>query len=143
MIVLANFDVISQNVSTSFPTGGTWYDLMDETGSITISGSTSSINIPPGQFRIFGNQPSTLSTDDFDLSNSISIYPNPTNNSFSINASVSNLSIYDLTGKKVKEFIGEYSKGYSFDISNLTKSMYLVQIKNNSGAMKTTKLIKL
>ena len=116
---------------------------MDETGNTTISGSTSSVNIPPGQFRIFGNQPSTLSSEEFGFSNSIALYPNPTNNSFSINTDVSNLVIYDLTGKKIKEFNGEFTSGHSFDISNLTKSMYLVQIKNNSGAIKTTKLIKL
>ena len=71
VIVLANFDVVAQNVNTSFPTTGTWYDLMDETGSTTISGSTTSINIPPGEFRIFGNQASTLSSDEFGLLNNV------------------------------------------------------------------------
>ena len=143
VIVLANFDVVSQNINTNFPTGGTWYDLMDETGNTTISSSTSSVNIAPGQFRIFGNQPSTLSNEEFDLLEGVTIYPNPTLTTFSVNANVSNVIIFDLTGKKVKEFKGDFSTGHSFDISSLTESMYIVQIKNNSGAIKTTKLVKL
>ena len=91
VIILANFDVTTQNISTNFPAGvtTTWYDLMDPTGNTTVSNSASTISIPAGQFRILGNKSSSvLSVDDEELFG-FSIYPNPTRTSFSINLNVS------------------------------------------------------
>ncbi len=145
VIILANFDVVSQTVNTNFPSGvtTTWFDLMDATGGTTISNSTSTITIPAGQFRILGNIASVaLSVDDEALS-SFSIYPNPTQTSFSINANVSNLEVYDLTGKLVKSFKGELTNTDSFDISSLNSGMYIVRIENETNQTLTTKLVKL
>jgi hypothetical protein len=141
VIVLANFDVVSQTVNTNFPTSGTWYDLMDETGNTTHSAAT--ITIPAGQFRIFGNQASTLSSASFAAENNFSIYPNPANSSFQTNKAINNLEIYDLTGKLIKSFKGDFSASERFDISDLTQSIYLVKIETNTGATLTSKLIKL
>lgn len=142
VIVLANFDVVSQNISTSFPTGGVWYDLMDPSGNTTINASISTVNIEAGGFRIYGNQASTLSLNDFEQT-AITIYPNPVNSSFKINKNVSELYIYDITGKLVKEFKGDFISNIPFDISDLTQSMYLIKIRNNQGQEFTSKLIKL
>ena len=141
VIVLANFDVVSQTINTNFPTGGTWYDLMDETGNTTYSAST--INIPAGQFRIFGNQPATLSNDTFTASESFNIYPNPVNTSFKTNKSFERLQIFDITGKLVKSFNGEFTKNDSYDISDLGQSLYLVKIENKNGQTLTSKILKL
>ena len=141
VIVLANFDVVAQTVNTSFPTGGNWYDLMDETGATTYNAST--VTIAPGQFRIFGNQPSTLSTEEFDTNNSFSIYPNPVNTRFKTNKALSSLEIYDITGKLVKSFDGDFTENDTYDISELTQSIYLVKIENANGQTLTSKLIKL
>ncbi|WP_204344032.1 alpha-amylase family glycosyl hydrolase [Psychroserpens algicola] len=141
VIVLANFDVVSQTINTSFPTGGNWYDLMDNTGNTTYSAST--VTIPAGQFRIFGNQPVTLSTDEFEANDTFSIYPNPVNSSFKTNKVLNRLDIYDITGKLVKSFNGDFTETDSYDISDLTQSIYLVKIENSNGQSLTAKLIKL
>ena len=146
VIILANFGVSTASVNTSFPVipGVTsWFDLMDETGSTTISSSTTSINLPAGEFRIYGNQSSTLSTDDFETNLDLIVYPNPVQNTFSINKNVSDLKMFDLTGKMVKEFKGDFTKGEAFDISTLTRSLYILKITNNSGQQQATKLVKL
>ena len=62
---------------------------------------------------------------------------------FYINKNISELRIFDLTGKLVKEFKGSFSKGESFDISNLSRSLYILKITNNSGQQQATKLVKL
>ena len=141
VIVLANFDVVSRTINTNFPTGGNWYDLMDQTGNTTYSAST--INIPAGQFRIFGNQPSTLSIDTFEANESFSIYPNPVNTAFKTNKSLERLQIFDITGKLVKTFNGEFTKNDSYDISDLSPSLYLVKIENKNGQTLTSKILKL
>ncbi|EDP71273.1 conserved hypothetical lipoprotein [Flavobacteriales bacterium ALC-1] len=134
VIILANFDVNTQIVNTNFPAGitTTWYDLMDATGTTTVANSISSISIPAGQFRILGNQPSNvLSVTNEELFR-FSIYPNPSSTSFSINVNTSNIEVYNLTGKLVKSFTGNFTKTDVFDISALNSGMYIVKQKHNS-----------
>ncbi|MFC0603084.1 alpha-amylase family glycosyl hydrolase [Winogradskyella pulchriflava] len=145
VIILANFDVNTQNVNTNFPAGvtTTWYDLMDPTGNTTVANSTTSLSIAAGQFRILGNKPAAaLSIDDHELLG-FNIYPNPSHTSFSVNLNVSNIEVYDLTGKKVKAFYGDFTKEDTFDISTLNTGIYIVKVENNNKQTMTTKLIKL
>ncbi|MGB3605799.1 alpha-amylase family glycosyl hydrolase [Psychroserpens sp.] len=141
VIVLANFDLVTRNLSTNFPTGGTWFDLMDNTGNTTFSGTN--VNIPAGQFRIFGNQPATLSTESLNAERTFRIYPNPVNDTFETNKVLKSLQIFDITGKLVKSFDEGYTETDSYDISDLTPSIYLVKIENSNGETSTSKLIKL
>jgi len=141
VIVLANFDVVAQTVNTNFPTSGAWYDLMDETGNTTYSAAT--ISIAPGQFRIFGNQASTLSTTEVALENSFSIYPNPVDSTFKINKDVTALEIYDITGKLVKTFKGDFNAAEAFDVTELNNSIYVLKIYSANGSTSTSKLIKM
>lgn len=145
VIILANFDVNTQFVNTNFPAGvtSTWYDLMDPTSSTTVSNSTSTISIPAGQFRILGNQPSSVLSIDEEILSLFAVYPNPTQSSFSINSNISDIEIYDLTGKKVKSFKGAFTKNDSFDISSLNTGTYIVRVKDDNNKTKTTKLVKL
>ncbi|NRB60260.1 MAG: T9SS type A sorting domain-containing protein [Winogradskyella sp.] len=144
VIILANFDVVNQTVNTNFPSGvtSTWYDLMDPTGNTTISNNTATISIPAGQFRILGNQPSTLSIQNEDLIG-FKVFPNPTSTAFNVNANVSNIEIYSLTGKLVKSFKGDFTQSDNFDISNLNTGMYIVKVENANKQTETTKLVKL
>ncbi|WP_299556865.1 alpha-amylase family glycosyl hydrolase [Seonamhaeicola sp.] len=143
VIVIANFSTSSQNVNPSFPYDGTWYDLMDETGSTTISGSTTSVNLTAGEFKIYGNQSASLSTEDNIFKSGLTLYPNPARNAFRLNKEVESVSIFNLTGKEIKSFKGNFSQGYSFDIANLPQSIYLVKIKSSLGAQQTLKMVKL
>ncbi|MEZ4803560.1 MAG: alpha-amylase family glycosyl hydrolase [Gelidibacter sp.] len=145
VVVLANFDVTSQNVTPNFPYTGVWYDLMDSTGatSINVTNTGSSIPIAAGQFKMYGNKASILGVEEASLSTQFKIYPNPVNSSFNINKAVQELNIYDITGKLVKTFKGNFTENDSFDISNLTQSLYLVKIENSNGQILTSKLIKL
>ncbi len=145
VIILANFDVTTQTVNTNFPAGltTTWYDLMDPSGNTTVANSTTSISIPAGHFRILGNaQAQALSIDEEQLLG-FSIYPNPASTSFGINTTVSSIEIYDLTGKMVKSFKGNYNRMDTFDIADLNSGMYILKVENNDNQIKTIKLVKL
>ena len=83
-----------------------------------------------------------LSTDDFNQ-NTFNIYPNPSRTSFSVNVNVSNVEVYDLTGKLVKSFKGSFTRTDSFDVSSLNSGMYMVKVQNDTNQIMTTKLVKL
>ncbi|MBJ7882147.1 alpha-amylase family glycosyl hydrolase [Gelidibacter salicanalis] len=141
VIVLANFDVTSKTLNTTIPSGETWYDLMDDTGKTSYNQAT--ISIAAGQFRIFGNKPSTLSTDGFESTSSFTLYPNPSNSRFKVNRDFNGLDIYDLTGKHIKSFKGNFTQKDSFDVSDLDQSLYVIKINDYNGHVSTSKLIKM
>lgn len=146
VVILANFDVNSQDVTPNFPFTGTWYDLMDPNGntSITVTDVSAPITIAPGQFFIYGNQvPHTLSIEENTIESPTTLYPNPTTNSFTINKAVNTLQVFDVSGKLITAFNGSFEKGKTFDISQIAKGMYIVKIETHSGVISTTKLIKL
>ena len=137
MVVICNFSVANLDIVPDFPYTGTWYDLMDETGATTlnVTNTASPINIPAGEFRIFGNAASTLSIPEQVLADKLIIYPNPTSNSFSINKPTNRIEIYDTTGKLVYNFNGRFIRNHAFDISNLEQGMYIVKVHINNNAI--------
>ncbi|TDY13913.1 alpha-amylase family glycosyl hydrolase [Meridianimaribacter flavus] len=142
VVILANFDVTAQNIVPDFPYTGTWYDLMDDSGSttITVSSTTATINIPAGEFRIYGNQASTLSIEDFSSLSTLKMFPNPTSNSFKTNKTLDKVLIYNTTGKLIYTFDGGFEKNHEFNVSNLSQGLYMVKLESNSNTT-TRKLI--
>lgn len=73
----------------------------------------------------------------------LSVFPNPVTEYISVqdkNDVVGFLSVYNLVGKKVKEF--EFVKGEQYNIADLPKGMYLVQILDRSKHSLTTQKIE-
>ena len=69
----------------------------------------------------------------------IGVYPNPADDVFTITSSgiVEHVAILDMNGRTVKTFNGG---GSSYDVSDLTEGVYLVQVEQNSS-VKTTRLV--
>ncbi len=145
VVILANFDVTAQNITPDFPYAGTWYDLMDDSGStsINVTNTSAPINIPAGGFRVYGNALATLSVDTVETVNNIQLYPNPAKNNFYINSNVKSVEIFDTTGKLIKSFYGNFNKNHAFDSTGLSKGLYFIKATNNSGSHFTTKLMKI
>ena len=82
-----------------------------------------------------------LATETF-LKNKITIFPNPVNNILTIkipeNTSISNISITDLTGKKVLE---QNNNSTTVNVEKLQNGIYLLQIVSE-GKTATSKFIK-
>lgn len=145
VIILANFNVVQENINTFFPAGisNTWYDLMDPTGNTTYSDSQVQVTLQPGQFLILGNQPSNVLSVEDNVMGTFSLYPNPSRERFNLTIdNFSDVEIYDLTGKRIKQFEGHFTKNDSFNISDLSLGMYMVRVKGENNQMMTSKLIK-
>jgi hypothetical protein len=72
----------------------------------------------------------------------VSIYPNPANNTITVNANqLETVEIMDINGKTVKR-VANADVNQSIDVSNLQQGIYFVKTKSQSG-IKVSKLIKL
>ena len=73
----------------------------------------------------------------------LSVFPNPATEFISVqdkNDAVGFLSVFNLVGKKVKEF--EFVNGEQYSVADLPKGMYLVQILDRSKRNLTTQKIE-
>lgn len=83
-VVVANFDVVQQSPLITFPATGTWYDYTNG-GSITVSSSTYTLTLAPGEYKVYLNQNiaggivSALNRDIVATNSNfkLSVYPNP------------------------------------------------------------------
>ncbi|WP_035085854.1 alpha-amylase family glycosyl hydrolase [Aquimarina latercula] len=138
--IIGNFGVSTISINPTFQETGTWYDLLDEAGSsIEVTDVNAVISLQPGEFKIYANQQRSLSTQDFIKGNSFNAYPNPAKTVFSINESVQKVFVYTITGSLAKKFEGDFEPGTNFEIGELARGLYLVQIQNEKG-IATTKL---
>ena len=53
VVVVGNFNVTPQTANITFPANGTWYDFMNPSQTLTISGSTYSKSLAPGEYHIY------------------------------------------------------------------------------------------
>ncbi|BCY27615.1 LamG-like jellyroll fold domain-containing protein [Flavobacterium okayamense] len=110
--------------------------------NFTLNSATS--NWLAGSIVTTGNNCATLSNNDFAINddNILTVYPNPSNGVFSITSQQESLvTVYDMIGKKVlstKVSIGSSN----LDLSNYANGIYLLTVTNQSGGLKTFKLIK-
>ena len=137
MTEIGFFDVFPSNNTAGYDGAWNVYPYF-ESGNIIISSlKYSSPDYVPGFYLV---KSSTLSVDDNFLSN-FSLYPNPSTNSVklsSTNTPISEISIYDLSGKLLlsKKYNSEIN--INLNISNLGAGIYLLKINNK----KSIKLIK-
>lgn len=82
-VVVANFDVVQQTPTVTFPANGTFYDYTNG-GTITVSGNQQAITLQPGQYKVYINQNISggvvTNIRDVVASNAdfrLAIYPNP------------------------------------------------------------------
>lgn len=141
VFVRTNFSDSAYTTPGGFPYVGTWYNLMDNS-TITVTSTTQNISIEPGGYRIYGNQPSSLSNNNFDFVSNLSLTPNPANNYFTLNEEIEKAEIYSITGQLVKTFQNINSVEYQFNIEDLKSGVYLVKAFDANAQTKTIKLIK-
>ena len=68
----------------------------------------------------------------------LKVYPNPATHFIQLEKAIgiSSLIVYNLVGRKIKEFKAE--KGKSYSITDLPKGMYLIQFLGLDGKVLTT-----
>lgn len=86
----------------------------------------------------------TLGLENYELANSISLYPNPTTSIVSIKSpkiNIDSIEIYNNLGQKVK-LVNNFDSENSIVISDLSSGMYFVKMYANQDLIKSERLIK-
>lgn len=141
VLIIANFDITAKNVATGFQYTGSWYNLMDNS-SYNVTDVNATINLLPGEFRIYGNKSTVLATTDFEIMKDIFILPNPASNYFILNTDASKIQIYAISGQLIKTFSKPHTKEYQYSVSELNNGLYFIKVYNEDNLVKVMKFIK-
>ncbi|WP_288994765.1 alpha-amylase family glycosyl hydrolase [uncultured Polaribacter sp.] len=131
--IVGNFSTTTQNINPTLQKTGVWYDLLDNNKAQNFTNTNNLISLAPGEFKILASAPATLATENLILNHEVLIYPNPVKNSFRLNIKSNKLTLFDINGKKVKEFNGAFNIDKSFNIQELKKGFYILKIVNSKG----------
>jgi pullulanase/glycogen debranching enzyme len=130
--IIGNFGITTQNINPVFQITGTWYDLLNNNQTTSISNTNSLISLAPGEFKVYGNKAAVLSNEGLFLSDVV-VYPNPVKSAFKINMITNNIIVFDVNGKIVKEYSGSFNTNSSFSVAGIKKGFYLLKVSNNDG----------
>ncbi|MBI1781334.1 MAG: T9SS type A sorting domain-containing protein, partial [Sphingobacteriales bacterium] len=152
VVVVANFDVVQQSVSVTFPQTGTWYSYL--TGStLNVAGATQNITLQPGEYYVYLNKVVAggivTAVKDVILSNKdfkITVYPNPVQRHSTVDYELPEsgkvtISVRNITGQN----LGVVNKGFqlkgmqrfilnssNFGSSMLSPGSYLLEVRVNN-----------
>jgi len=142
-VVLGNFDVVTQTATPAFQHAGVWYEYFrDDTLSVT--NTNEGIVLAPGEYRIYTDQKLLESPVSLDkvMPRSFALkqnYPNPFNPITTIEYILTadsdvELSLYDINGRKVMDFVNSYQQAgdYSMqiDASGLASGVYMIKLRS-------------
>ena len=117
--------------------------MLDETKTIDVTNATATLALQPGEFRIFGSSAVTLSNEDIvDNEDILRVYPNPSKDYFSVNKDVEDIKVYNISGKEVLFFKGNYQKNHKFSLQQLSQGLYFVKGKNSNNLFSYKLLVK-
>ena len=142
-------DVCTQEIGYIENTGGSWSMTFEGfSGSLVafgedINGELYVCSLGGDIRKLVDN---SLSTESFDL-NKVTVYPNPAKNEISIDFSSvgatinSEMKVFDLQGKLVTSLNKNSEAIQKINTTQLSKGMYLLQIRAENGKQITRKLI--
>jgi subtilase family serine protease len=89
---------------------------------------------------------STLSLEEYELSNQIKIYPNPVHDILTLNLgstfSEITVDVFNLVGQKINSYTFKNKQVLKISTSQFSNGMYFLNIKTNFGITKPFKIIK-
>jgi hypothetical protein len=129
VVILSNFDVNNHSVTPNFPYTGTWYNLMDNS-SINVTSTTDPIDLGPGEYRIYANQPTTLASAEI-KNLDFEIYPNPAKNLLYVNKILTKMEIYNLSGQLIKAVEGHVTDNNFYNLTDIPNGFYFVKAYQN------------
>lgn len=156
VVVAGNFGMQPANVSPAWPEARTWYDYFSG-DSLEVTDVNQLITLNEGQYKLYTDK--RLTKPDYvginentetPLFGNAVIYPNPANSAFTIQVDLkeganTNIDLYDLQGRKIRELFTGYlqtgSQGIQATVNDIEPGMYLVLIQNKQQKLAKKLLI--
>ena len=146
--IIGNFGLTAQNITTSFPNTGTWYDFFSHT-SVNVTSASMSYALQPGEFHVLTSvqlpSPDLMTGIDGTTENKLPVsyaleqnYPNPFNPSTVISyqlpkSSFVTLKVYNVLGKEVATLVSESKDAGAykvmFNASSLPSGIYFYKLE--------------
>jgi hypothetical protein len=149
VVVISNFDIISKNISVNFPHTGTWYNYFANLDEVQVESLPHTVELNAGDFRIFTDyrlpKPDLItSVNDSPLTPGIHIYPNPVNETMTIDTGEFipfQIKIISLSGQILLNSTLDSAQKHSVDVSFLPNGMHIL-VMESAGVNYVTKIIK-
>lgn len=150
IVVIGNFDVVSQTGFVTFPSAGTWLDYLNG-AQFTATGASQSFTLQPGEYHIYLNMNTTSPATQVDFSG----INNGNNNILSwVVTNEHNLNYYELQrstdGQNFSSIsqtnaTGQNNYSYTDNITTNTSSIYYYRLKivDKDGNFKYSSMIKI
>jgi hypothetical protein len=86
------------------------------------------------------------SVSELNYNNKMNVYPNPASNNITVSmdrtvANISDINIFDITGKLMMNVSGVNASEKNIELSNLNKGIYIVNVVLSNGAKASSRLI--
>jgi hypothetical protein len=155
VVIVGNFDVVGQEMNPGFPSGGIWYDYLND-DSLDVSNPGTAFNYAPGEYHVYIDRrivpPGTTYVQEpsalFEVMNGSMLiaFPNPmleqvTIRSAEVLQAKDRITLSDLSGRIVWEANGNESHEITFSSENLDSGVYIYSVSTGNSVY-SGKLIK-
>ncbi|EMR00767.1 DUF4961 domain-containing protein [Cesiribacter andamanensis] len=156
VVIIGNFGLTPQPASVSFQHTGWWYAYFQK-DSLQASSSATSLQLQPGEFRLFTDQPifyqgaggNPLGLEESSFSRQISLYPNPASASLRLHlpqqgSSALRYQIINASGQRMHVGLlpgGTASATHELSIKELPAGLYLLKVEQG-GQIAIKRFIK-
>ena len=157
VVVAANFGVLSTSFSVNFPAAGKYYNYFTR-DSITVSGTTQTLNFQPGQYFLWTSKPlpeapaliTTSTRAELQARYQLEVFPNPTHGAAQIRfelpeATQVKVQLFNNLGQNVGTVHNGYLNAGQQQLrwnQALNPGVYQVRLQVNQGVLTQTLLVQ-
>ena len=113
--------------------------MLKDNETLNVTNTNSLITLAPGEFKIYGDNLAVLAVENLSIIDEVIMFPNPTNDFFKLNIKTNSIKLFDISGKKIKEFVGSFNAYKPFSIKDLGKGIYFIKIDKKNQSLKLIK----
>ncbi|MDR1004997.1 MAG: alpha-amylase [Prevotellaceae bacterium] len=142
LVVVGNYNTESSNISTPFPSTGTWYEWLADNAELPVGGQLQDISVPAHGFRLFTNfRPATTGIEEVtpDADRTAAVYYNPNMDELVIRSGEARrVEIYAVSGMLVQM----QTRCSSVGLSALPAGIYLAKVMLPDGTTAVCKFAR-
>lgn len=140
LVVVGNFTLTDTNCSVPFPKTGTWYEVLNDNATLSVTGATETIAVPAHEFRLFTNfLPTSTGIESSTPDAKVSMYYNRETDTVVLpDVEAKRVEIYSVSGVLVMQ----YDNCRTVGLSPLPSGHYMARASMHDGSQVVCKIVK-